>query len=123
MEDRCITYSRRNYALENCRNCEVGLPPNPYSRILGLFFKRENIISERGVEIRNMLFGRTIMADLWKWSEVSSIEANYEKKAPDVQLLISKDIVIRDFIMTRHDAEKALDLAYRMNSAIRNNDQ
>ena len=63
------------------------------------------------------------MADLWKWSEVSSIEANYEKKAPDVQLLISKDIVIRDFIMTRHDAEKALDLAYRMNSAIRNNDQ
>jgi len=40
----------------------------------------------------------------------------------NVQLLISKDIVIRDFTMTRSDAAKALNLAYRMNPAIRNNE-
>lgn len=90
--------------------------------VLACFFRREHSISEKGVEIRNILFGRTIMRDLWKWGEVTSMETNYEKVAPNVRLLISKDIVIRAFVMTKDDARGAMKLARRMNPAIQMNE-
>lgn len=90
--------------------------------VLACFFKREHIISEEGVEIRNILFGRFKSRDLWTWDEITSMETNYEKVAPNVRLLISKDIVIRAFVMTRPDAKKSLALARRMNPSIQMNE-
>ena len=90
--------------------------------VLACFFRREHIISEEGVEIRNILFGRFKSRDLWTWDEITSMETNYEKVAPNVRLLISKDIVIRAFVMTRSDAKKSLALARKMNPSIQMNE-
>ena len=90
--------------------------------ILACYYRREHIISERGVEIRSLLFGWYIRKDLWRWDEVGSMETNYEKAAPNVQLLITNDIVIRAFVMTRKDVRGALALARRMNPSIQMNE-
>ena len=86
--------------------------------ILACFFRREHIVSKEGVEIRNILFGKIFSRDIWNWNEVSSMETNYEKAAPNVQLLISRDIVIRAFVFTRQDARGVFSLAHKMNPKI-----
>ena len=86
--------------------------------ILACFFRREHIVSKEGVEIRNILFGKIFSRDIWNWNEVSSMETNYEKAAPNVQLLISRDIVIRAFVVTRQDARGVFSLARKMNPKI-----
>ena len=86
--------------------------------IMACFFRREHIISDEGVEIRNVLFGRFTIRDLWQWDEVSSMSADYEKAAPNVQVLIIKHIVIRAFVMSRADAERSFEIAHRMNPGI-----
>ena len=86
--------------------------------ILACFFRREHIVSKEGVEIRNILFGKIFSRDIWNWNEVSSMEANYEKAAPNVQLLISRDIGIRAFVFTRQDARGVFSLARKMNPKI-----
>ena len=62
--------------------------------VLACFFKREHIISEEGVEIRNILFGRFKSRDLWTWDEITSMETNYEKVAPNVRPRIPSSVLL-----------------------------
>ena len=90
--------------------------------ILACFFRKEQIVSEEGVNIRYILFGRFIMNNLWGWEEITSIQTNYRKAAPNVQVLIARDVVIRPFIVTRQDANGIQALSERMNPRIQMNE-
>ena len=76
--------------------------------ILACFFTKEQIISKDGVDIQYTLF----------WDEITSLHPDYSKKAPHVELLIARDVVIRPFIMTREDTARVLELAKKMNASI-----
>lgn len=86
--------------------------------ILACFFSKEQVISEAGVDVRYTLFGRFTMHNLWAWSEITSLQTNYEKAAPNVMLLIARDVVIRPFAMTRPDIRAVQRLARSMNPDI-----
>ena len=86
--------------------------------ILACFFTKEQIISRDGVDIQYTLFGRWTMHNLWTWNEITSLHPDYNKKAPHVELLIARDVVIRPFIMTREDTARVLELAKKMNASI-----
>ena len=86
--------------------------------ILACFFTKEQIISRDGVDIQYTLFGKWTMHNLWAWNEITSLHPDYNKKAPHVELLIARDVVIRPFIMTREDTARVLELAKKMNASI-----
>ena len=86
--------------------------------ILACFFTKEQIISQDGVDIQYTLFGRWTMHNLWTWDEITSLHPDYSKRAPNVELLIARDVVIRPFIMTREDTARVLELAKKMNASI-----
>ncbi len=86
--------------------------------ILACFFNKEQIISRDGVDIQYTLFGRWTMHNLWTWDEITSLHLDYSKKAPNVELLIARDVVIRPFVMTREDTSHVLELAKKMNTSI-----
>ena len=86
--------------------------------ILACFFTKEQIISKDGVDIQYTLFGRWTMHNLWTWDEITSLHPDYSKRAPNVELLIARDVVIRPFIMTREDTARVLELAKKMNASI-----
>ena len=86
--------------------------------ILACFFTKEQIISKDGVDIQYTLFGRWTMHNLWAWDEITSLHPDYSKRAPNVELLIARDVVIRPFVMTREDTSHVLELAKKMNTSI-----
>ena len=86
--------------------------------ILACFFTKEQIISQDGVDIQYTLFGRWTMHNLWAWDEITSLHPDYSKRAPNVELLIARDVVIRPFVMTREDTSHVLELAKKMNTSI-----
>ncbi len=86
--------------------------------ILACFFTKEQIISKDGVDIQYVLFGKWTMHNLWSWSEITSLHPDYRKQAPNVELLIARDVVIRPFVMTKDDAAHVLALAKEMNPSI-----
>ena len=86
--------------------------------ILACFFTKEQIITQDGVDIQYTLFGRWTMHNLWTWDEITSLHPDYSKRAPNVELLIARDVVIRPFVMTREDTSHVLELAKKMNPSI-----
>ena len=86
--------------------------------ILACFFTKEQIISRDGVDIQYTLFDRWTMHNLWTWDEITSLHPDYSKRAPNVELLIARDVVIRPFVMTREDTSHVLELAKKMNTSI-----
>ena len=86
--------------------------------ILACFFTKEQIISRDGVDIQYTLFDRWTMHNLWTWDEITSLHPDYSKRAPNVELLIARDVVIRPFVMTREDTPHVLELAKKMNASI-----
>lgn len=85
--------------------------------ILAVFFKKEHIISEEGVDIQYNLFGLKHV-NRWTWDEISAVKTDYKKAAPDVMLHIGKDVTIRAFVMKRSDIPKILKLAESKNPNI-----
>lgn len=82
--------------------------------ISAVFFKKEHVISESGVDIRYNLFGIKSV-NHWEWDEITSMKPDYLKARPDVILLIAKDMTIRNFRMKPDDARGAMQLAAKMN--------
>ncbi len=85
--------------------------------MLACFYKREQIISEQGVDIQSTLFGVTTH-NLWCWDVVTTLHTDYKKAAPNVQLHIGKDLVVRTFVMKPADCKGALKLAAERNPKI-----
>jgi len=82
--------------------------------ILAVFFQKEHIICEEGVDIRYSLFGLKHV-NRWEWEDITAIKTDYMKKAPDVLVHIGKDVTIRDFVMKRSDIPGIIAMAKRMN--------
>lgn len=85
--------------------------------MLACFFQKEQIISEEGIDIQYMLFGR-IMHNYWSWDEITTLHVDYKRAKPNVMLHIGKDVVTRSYVMNPSDCKAALKLAAEMNSKI-----
>ncbi|WP_130863665.1 hypothetical protein [Bacilliculturomica massiliensis] len=81
------------------------------------FFKKEQIISEDGVDIQYMLFGR-IMHNYWSWDEITTLHVDHRRARPNVMLHIGKGVVTRSYIMDPADCRAVLKLAAHMNPAV-----
>lgn len=85
--------------------------------MLAVFFQKEHVISEEGVDIRYNLFGIKHV-NRWEWKDVTAIKTDYAKKAPDVLVHIGKDVNIRDFVMKRADISGIIEIAKARNPEI-----
>lgn len=91
--------------------------PITFLVFLACFFEKNHIISEDGIDIERRIFNHVIH-NTWKWEEITTMHADYQKAAPNVMLHIGKDVVTRSFIFTVADATASLQLAKKMNPAI-----
>lgn len=82
--------------------------------VLAVFFKKEHVISEEGVDIRYNLFGMTHV-NRWEWKDITALRTDYQKAYPNVLLHICKDINVRDFVMKPTDIAGIKALASKMN--------
>ncbi len=85
--------------------------------MLAVFFQKEHVISDEGVDIRYNLFGIKHV-NRWEWNDVTAIKTDYAKKAPDVLVHIGKDVNIRDFVMKRADISGIIEIAKAHNPEI-----
>lgn len=85
--------------------------------MLAVFFQKEHVISDAGVDIRYNLFGIKHV-NRWEWKDVTAIKTDYAKKAPDVLVHIGKDVNIRDFVMKRADISGIIEIAQAHNPEI-----
>ena len=82
--------------------------------MLAIFFKKEQVISEEGIDIKYYLLGIKSVSH-WDWKDITSMKPDYLKARPDVILLIAKDVTIRNFRMKAADASGVMQLAKKMN--------
>ena len=83
--------------------------------IVSVFFRKQQVVSEKGVELRYSIFGIPF-DNVWKWDEVTSIHLKYvSKAAPDVEVHIGKDIITRSYIMSEVAVEGLKELAAEFN--------
>lgn len=85
--------------------------------MLAVFFQKEHVISDEGVDICYNLFGIKHV-NRWEWKDVMAIKTDYAKKAPDVLVHIGKDVNIRDFVMKRADISGIIEIAKAHNPEI-----
>ena len=81
--------------------------------MLAIFFKKEQVISEEGIDIKYYLLGIKSVSH-WDWKDITSMKPDYLKARPDVILLIAKDVTIRNFRMKAADASGVMQLAKKM---------
>lgn len=85
--------------------------------MMACFYKKEQIISEDGVDIKGTLFGY-VMHNYWKWEDITTLHTDRNKAKPNMMLHIGKDVVARSFVMTHADCQGALKLAAAQNPSI-----
>lgn len=85
--------------------------------ILACFLKKEQVITEKGVDITLGLFSMDLHS-LWTWDEITSLHTDYTKAKPKVMLHIGKDIVTRSFVMEIADCKAVLAMAAQINPKI-----
>ncbi|MDO4518349.1 MAG: hypothetical protein Q4B78_03985 [Bacillota bacterium] len=86
---------------------------------LACFFSKEHVIEDKGIDLRYHLFNNLFtFHNWWEWDEVTTLHTDYRKAAPNVQLHIGKDIVVRTFIMSQEDIPGIIDLARKKNPDI-----
>ena len=81
---------------------------------LAIFFKKEHVVSEKGVSIEYDLFGMKV-SNKWEWDQITAIRPDYKKAKPNILLEIAKDVAIRAFVFTEEDAWGVMELAKKMN--------
>ena len=57
--------------------------------MLAIFFKKEQVISEEGIDIKYYLLGIKSVSH-WDWKDITSMKPDYLKARPDVILLQSE---------------------------------
>lgn len=82
--------------------------------IMAIFFKKEHVVSERGISIEYELFGIKV-SNKWEWSEITAVRPDYKKAKPNVLMEIAKDVTIRGFVFSEEDAWGVIELAKKMN--------
>ena len=82
--------------------------------MLAIFFKKEHIVSEKGVSIEYDLFGMKV-SNKWEWNQITAIRPDFKKAKPNILLEIARDVTIRAFVFEEEDAWNVLKLAKKMN--------
>lgn len=85
--------------------------------LLACFYRREHVISDKGIDIRRILFGWT-SHELWTWDSIVSIHTDRRRSAPNIALHIGKGMTTRLFVMTPADSKIVLELARQQNPVI-----
>lgn len=85
--------------------------------ILATFSDRKHIISQEGVDILYTVCGAQFH-NIWNWSEINTIHTDSIRSKPNVEMHIGKDVISRRFILSKADANKAIDIASKMNPKI-----
>lgn len=81
------------------------------------FYKKQYIISEKGVDIQ-IQFLKNTSHDLWYWEDITTISVG-EQTAKYIMLHISKEVVVRSLPFKKSDIENILNLALRKNHKIK----
>lgn len=84
---------------------------------LACFFSKEHIVDNNGVDIRYHLFGMT-MSNYWLWEEISEMQTDPKKAAPNVMIHFGKGVTIRTVIMKPEDVEPVIEIAGNQNPDI-----
>ncbi len=82
--------------------------------MLAIFFKKEHVVSEKGVAIEYDLFGMKV-TNKWEWNQITAIRPDFKKAKPNILLEIAKDVTIRAFVFEEEDAWGVMELAKKMN--------
>ena len=82
--------------------------------ILAVFFSKEHVVDEKGVDIVYHFLGMT-SHNLWRWDEISAMRPDFEKAAPDILMEINKGVTIRAFVFSRSDSQRVMEFAKEMN--------
>ena len=78
-----------------------------------IFMKKEHVVSPEGVDIRYHVFGfKTV--NRWTWDQITAMQPDYRKAAPNVQILFEKSSVLRSFVFTKADAARVMEMTKRM---------
>lgn len=85
--------------------------------ILACFFKKEQIVSEEGINLKYTIFG-IVINNNWTWNELTAIRTDRGKSKPNVRMQLCKDVAIRPYIMTSNDCDCVLRMARDMNPDI-----
>ncbi len=81
---------------------------------LAVFFRKEHVVSEKGVSIEYDLLGMKV-SNKWTWDQITAIRPDFKKAKPNILLEIAKDVTIRAFVFEEEDAWGVLELAKKMN--------
>lgn len=82
--------------------------------IVAAFLEKEHVVCKDGVEIRYNIFGYK-HTNRWEWSEITALQTDYQKAAPNVMVLFNKDVSIRAFTMKKSQVKGIVQLAASMN--------
>ena len=86
--------------------------------MLACFFKKDHLISPKGVDIVFYLFDYVFKHNLWTWEEITTLHPDYQKAAPNVMLHIGKDVVTRSFVYKKSQIGPILEMAREHNPNI-----
>lgn len=82
--------------------------------IMAIFFKKEHVVSEKGIFIEYDLFGMKV-SNKWEWDQITAVRPDFKKAKPNVLLEIAKDVTIRGFVFSEEDVWGVIELAKKMN--------
>lgn len=91
----------------------------PFGLIImfAVFSERKQIISEAGVDLLYIVLGHKF-SNLWTWEEILAIHTDSLRSAPNIELHFNKGVINRRIILTKQDAEDAIEFMKEMKSGI-----
>ncbi|MBR3755701.1 MAG: hypothetical protein IKK48_01200 [Firmicutes bacterium] len=82
--------------------------------IVAAFLEKDHVVCKDGVEIRYNVLGWK-HTNRWEWSEITAIQTDYQKAAPNVMVYFNKGVSIRAFTMKKSQVKGILQLAASKN--------
>lgn len=90
--------------------------------LLACFLKKEQNVSEEGVDTVLKLFGYEHHS-LWTWDEITAMRTDHKKQKPKVVLTMAKDVNLRSYVMKASDCKAVLEMAKAINPLINIDDE
>ena len=85
--------------------------------IIVAFFKKEQVISPKGLDVRRVFVVYTAHS-IWPWEEITRVHANFESMKPGAVLTFSRDNKKRQVIMRGEDARAVLKMGRKINPGL-----
>ena len=82
--------------------------------IIAAFLEKDHVVCEDGIDIRYNVLGWK-HTNRWEWSEVTAMQTDYKKAAPNVLVHFNKGVSIRAFTRKKSQVKGILQLAASKN--------